>query len=221
MAVAADSASDGVNTAIVLAMAGLEPGTEAEGEMQAAPIRMPERYNVLVACKRERTLYVYERGARGTWSKLVSFPMAFGRKEGDKADAGDRRTPEGRYWITSVLSGPSQGPLYGPLVFTLNYPTPRDLAEGKSGEGIWIHGVEFGKHPNYTRGCLSLENVQVGMQPLTGTAVLHGHAVSRPRMTAQSLADLLRKLIAAHITRLAPPTGPNCASGSCPPSATR
>jgi murein L,D-transpeptidase YafK len=46
-------------------------------------------------------------------------------------------------------------------VFTLNYPTPGDLAEGKGGEGIWIHGVEAGRRPTYTRGCLALDNEDV------------------------------------------------------------
>ena len=122
------------------------------------PARLPERYHALVASKRDRTLLVYERQGRGEWRKVASFPMVYGRWAGDKADAGDRRTPEGRYWITSMRSGPSQGPLYGSLVFTLNYPTPQDIADGKSGEGIWIHGTEAGKAPSYTRGCLSISN---------------------------------------------------------------
>lgn len=123
-----------------------------------APARMPERYHALVASKRDRTLFVYERQGRGEWRKVASFPMVYGRWAGDKSDAGDRRTPEGRYWITSMRSGPSQGPLYGSLVFTLNYPTPQDIADGKGGEGIWIHGTEAGKAPSFTRGCLSISN---------------------------------------------------------------
>lgn len=147
--------AEGVNTAILRVAAGLE----YEGDAAPAPVpAMPERYHALIACKRDRTLHVYERRGPGTWSSIAAYPMAFGPKDGDKSDAGDRRTPEGLYWITSLLSGPSQGAQYGPLVLTLNYPTPRDLAEGKSGEGIWIHGVEAGKHPLLTRGCLALEN---------------------------------------------------------------
>src|SRR5205814_1077497 len=34
----------------------------------------------------------------------------------------------------------------------------RDQADGKTGQGIWIHGAEEGKRPNYTHGCLSLAN---------------------------------------------------------------
>lgn len=145
----------GVNTAILRVAAGLE----YEGDAGPAPIRtLPERYKALIACKRDRTLHVYERRGPGAWTRIAAYPAAFGPKEGDKSDAGDRRTPEGLYWITDLLSGPSQGAQYGPLVLTLNYPTPRDLAEGKSGEGIWIHGVEAGRRPTVTRGCLALAN---------------------------------------------------------------
>lgn len=133
------------------------PGTEPE----PVPARLPERYYALIASKRERILHVYERQGTGRWRKETTFPMAYGRWAGDKSDAGDRRTPEGRYWITATLSGPRQGPLYGPLVFTLNYPSPKDIAEGKSGEGIWIHGVPAGQRPTFTRGCLSLSNDDV------------------------------------------------------------
>jgi murein L,D-transpeptidase YafK len=87
--------------------------------------------------------------------------MAVGRNSGDKGDAGDLRTPEGRFWITGILSGEAKGKMYGPLVFTLNYPRPGDAAEGKTGQGIWIHGVEAGKLPTWTHGCLSLANEDI------------------------------------------------------------
>jgi murein L,D-transpeptidase YafK len=128
----------------------------------AAP-GVPGAGYVLVACKRDRTLYVYKReDAHGAhWNRTAAFPMAVGRNSGDKGRSGDLRTPEGRFWITGLVSGRVKGAAYGPLVFTLNYPRPGDLAEGKSGQGIWIHGVEAGKLPSFTHGCLSLSNEDV------------------------------------------------------------
>jgi lipoprotein-anchoring transpeptidase ErfK/SrfK len=155
---AGDTSSEGVNMAIMLAAAGLDAAPE---EVEPVPERMPDRYHALIASKKDRTLYVYSREGQGRWKEAARYPMAYGRGSGDKSDAGDRRTPEGRYWLTGTVSGPSQGPLYGPLVFPLNYPSARDIAEGKGGEGIWIHGVEAGKSPNYTRGCVSLANEDV------------------------------------------------------------
>lgn len=125
-----------------------------------AAVAFPASGFCLVACKRDRTLYVYRRaGAR--WERTAAYPMAIGRRNGNKSDAGDLRTPEGRYWINGLRPGPMEGPIYGPLVFTLNYPHPGDEAEGKSGHGIWIHGVEAGKLPTFTQGCLSLANEDV------------------------------------------------------------
>jgi murein L,D-transpeptidase YafK len=125
-----------------------------------APALFPEKGYCLIACKRDRTLYVYKRDGK-TWDRTAAFPMAIGRNAGDKGDAGDLRTPEGRFWITGMLSGEAKGKMYGPLVFTLNYPRPGDAAEGKTGQGIWIHGVEAGKLPTWTHGCLSLANEDI------------------------------------------------------------
>ncbi len=124
------------------------------------PVSYPKEGNVLLACKRDRTLYVY-KNEDSTWKRLAAFPMAIGRNSGDKGDNGDLRTPEGRFWITSLGAGPEKGPMYGPLIFKLNYPRPGDLADGKTGNGIWIHGVIMGNQPTYTHGCLSLANEDI------------------------------------------------------------
>lgn len=133
-----------------------ERPAEVAAEIRPAAV-FPSDAFVLLACKRDRTLYVYKRdGSR--WEKTAAYPMAIGRRTGNKSEEGDLRTPEGRYWINGLKAGPAEGPIYGPLAYTLNYPHPGDEAEGKSGQGIWIHGVEAGKLPTFTRGCLSLAN---------------------------------------------------------------
>jgi murein L,D-transpeptidase YafK len=129
----------------------------ATARANPAPTRFPPDANVLLACKKDRTLYVYSRKPAG-WARLAAFPMAIGRNAGDKDVRGDARTPEGRFWIVGMAPGPSKGPVYGSLVFPLNYPRPSDRAEGKGGDGIWIHGVPIGTLPNYTHGCVSLAN---------------------------------------------------------------
>jgi murein L,D-transpeptidase YafK len=133
------------------------PPVPAAAPPEPEMIHLPENGFYLIACKRDRTLYAYRR-VGDAWEKAVAYPMAIGRAFGDKSDAGDLRTPEGRFWITGLFPGASKGPIYGPLVLTLNYPRPGDEAEGKSGQGIWIHGTEMGKLPSYTHGCLSLAN---------------------------------------------------------------
>jgi murein L,D-transpeptidase YafK len=127
---------------------------------EPAPAVFPQKGFCLVACKLDRTLYVFKRDGM-SWERTAAFPMAIGRNAGDKGEAGDLRTPEGRFWITGMVSGKTKGPNYGPLVFLLNYPRPGDIAEGKTGKGIWIHGVQAGKLPTFTHGCLSLANEDV------------------------------------------------------------
>jgi murein L,D-transpeptidase YafK len=131
--------------------------TAAAATEKSGPAHFPAQGNVLLACKKDRTLYAYVRKS-GAWSRIAAFPMAIGRNAGDKDERGDARTPEGQFWITGMVAGPSKGPLYGALVFPLNYPRPADRAEGKGGDGIWIHGVPAGTLPNFTHGCISLAN---------------------------------------------------------------
>jgi murein L,D-transpeptidase YafK len=146
-----------------IAMASLTPASptpatpSTPAPISSLPTRFPSDANVLLACKKDRTLYVYARKPAG-WARLAAFPMAIGRNAGDKDVRGDARTPEGRFWIVGMAPGPSKGPVYGALVFPLNYPRPSDRAEGKGGDGIWIHGVPIGTLPNYTHGCVSLAN---------------------------------------------------------------
>jgi murein L,D-transpeptidase YafK len=139
------------------ASAPAQAPSASSSALNSIPTRFPSGANVLLACKKDRTLYVYSRKPAG-WSRLAAFPMAIGRNAGDKDVRGDARTPEGRFWVVGMAPGPSKGPLYGALVFPLNYPRPSDRAEGKGGDGIWIHGVPIGTLPNYTHGCVSLAN---------------------------------------------------------------
>jgi|GEM_PF-2562688 len=141
-------------------VASLAAPIAAKAEAIPAPAVFPDKGYCLIACKRDRTLYVYKRDGKH-WDRTAAFPMAIGRNSGDKGDTGDLRTPEGRFWIIDLLNGETQGKVYGPLVFTLNYPRPGDAAEGKTGKGIWIHGVEAGKLPTWTHGCMSLANEDV------------------------------------------------------------
>ena len=136
------------------------PAAVAKAEEFPVTAGFPEKGYCLIACKRDRTLYVYKRDGK-RWDRTAAFPMAIGRNAGDKGATGDLRTPEGRFWITGMVSGEDKGKMYGPLIFTLNYPRPEDAAEGKTGKGIWIHGVEAGKLPTWTHGCLSLANEDV------------------------------------------------------------
>ncbi len=53
---------------------------------------------------------------------------------------------------------------YGPSAVTLNYPNHFDLIEGKTGYGIWLHGVIEDKRveeANVTEGCVAFYNADI------------------------------------------------------------
>lgn len=73
----------------------------------------------------------------------------------------DRRTPLGVYFVVDELDTRPLHPSYGPAAFPLDYPNARDRQLGRTGGGIWIHGVLPGagpRPPRDTDGCLALPN---------------------------------------------------------------
>ncbi len=87
--------------------------------------------------------------------------MSIGRRGAGKQQAGDRRTPLGVYFVTDQLNTRPLHEKYGITAFPLDYPNIWDLRQNRSGDGIWIHGVDpdGGKRPpRDTDGCISLAN---------------------------------------------------------------
>jgi murein L,D-transpeptidase YafK len=105
-------------------------------------------------------MYLFENGAHGM--KLVSdHYVSLGRLGTDKKEQGDQRTPLGVYFITSRLGARQLKDFYGPGALTLNYPNEYDRRRGKTGGGIWLHGVppqNFARTPQSTDGCVVLAN---------------------------------------------------------------
>ncbi len=138
-----------------------KPITKKTSEDKAEPIAtvpLPQ-YAVLVI-KSTKALHIVKQ-TNHKWDIVQSLSIATGEFEGDKRVEGDKKTPEGDYFIKDIKTGESQGSLYGALVFKLNYPNETDVKAKKTGGGIWIHGVEFGLTPVYTKGCVALSNKDV------------------------------------------------------------
>ena len=78
-----------------------------------------------------------------------------------KQIAGDQRTPLGVYFVTKQIPGASLPARYGKQALALNYPNPYDRLQGRSGDGIWLHGIPVGMYsraPWATDGCIALAN---------------------------------------------------------------
>lgn len=102
------------------------------------------------------------RGAEVPDFEVVrSFYVSFGKNGLDKRAEGDGRTPLGVYHIVGRRTDAELPPLYGHGALTLNYPNPVDMLQGRTGSGIWLHGVppnQYVRPPFSSDGCVVLAN---------------------------------------------------------------
>ncbi|HEY0820416.1 MAG TPA: L,D-transpeptidase family protein, partial [Rhizobacter sp.] len=117
------------------------------------------RHAIAVDASRSR-LYLFENDAKGL--RLVAdHYVSLGRLGIDKKEEGDQRTPLGVYFVTSRLEGRQLKEFYGPGALTLNYPNEYDRRRGKTGGGIWLHGVppeNYASTAQSIDGCVVLAN---------------------------------------------------------------
>ncbi len=126
--------------------------------------------------------------------RLLSFRIAIGKEEGDKQKAGDNKTPEGIYFAEKIIrSGlPAK---YGPYAIPIDFPNPLDRYLGKTGYGIWLHGVEQDYRidaAKVTEGCVAFYNADIQtlsqwLMPSQSVIVIARDAqeVNRPQDIAQ------------------------------------
>lgn len=134
------------------------------GLVPAQFIQLPAstRHAIAVDASRSR-LYLFENGPKGL--QLVADHYAsVGRLGIEKSVEGDQRTPLGVYYITSRLEGRQLTDFYGSGALLLNYPNEYDRRQGRTGSGIWLHGVpsdSYARSPNSTDGCVALANPEL------------------------------------------------------------
>lgn len=103
---------------------------------------------ILVACKEERQLEVWCRRVEGDWILWKTYPiLAASGMPGPKEREGDRQVPEGEYGILRKGMNPDSN---FHLAMNIGYPSKRDLALGRTGSAIMIHGNEV------SVGCLAM-----------------------------------------------------------------
>ena len=77
---------------------------------------------------------------------------------------GDRKTPLGVYRILGHHRGSMLPDLYGDGALTLDYPNALDRSLGRTGSGIWLHGVPQASHnrgPWSSEGCVTMPNAYI------------------------------------------------------------
>jgi murein L,D-transpeptidase YafK len=134
----------------------------AAGASPAGIVQVAARVGsqVLVVDKATQRLFVYDYDD-GVGRVVESMPCTTGKLPGDKRREGDLRTPVGVYSFVRRMPGSALPPLYGAGALVMDYPNAFDLLDGKTGSGIWLHGVESDDRasvPNDTRGCVAVRN---------------------------------------------------------------
>ena len=121
-----------------------------------------QKHAVVVDASRFR-VFLYEN-ANGTPKLVEDFYTTLGRNGIEKVREGDRKTPLGVYHITSMIPGAKLPDLYGWGALPINYPNEWDRLAGKTGYGIWLHGVPsdtYARAPWASDGCIALANPDI------------------------------------------------------------
>jgi murein L,D-transpeptidase YafK len=136
-------------------------GSQQGGLVPAYLLQLPSSVStVLIAETNTSTLHRYVVTQQGAKLDDKSY-ISVGQNGVSKHRAWDRRTPLGIYFIDEQLDTSKLPDKYGPTAFPLDYPNVWDRRLGRSGDGIWIHGVAAGseRRPALdTDGCIALPN---------------------------------------------------------------
>ena len=143
-------------------------------EVPAEFIVLPKAVHHAIAVDTTRSrLYLFENGPHGV--RLVSdHYVSVGKQGVDKSVEGDQRTPLGVYFVSDRMAAGSLGAEFGAGAMQLNYPNLFDKLHGRTGSGIYVHGVPFNTYsrpPKDSDGCVTLANDDLVM--LMNTVPLH------------------------------------------------
>jgi len=112
--------------------------------------------NLLICNKAQSKLTLYTK-INGTYTLRKGYSAFTGKLKGDKKKEGDLKTPVGVYNLIRKLEKVDS--FYGPMAFVTSYPNLYDKYQGKTGQGIWIHGLPTDQERDeFTKGCIAIKN---------------------------------------------------------------
>ena len=173
---------------------------KAINELPAYLIRLPDSVKtVFVAETSAAAFHRFDNAANMKIDYRGTHYMSIGENGDGKQDDGDGRTPLGIYFVTEQLDTSKLHEKYGVTAFTLDYPSAWDRRMQRTGDGIWVHGVDRrgGKRPPLdTDGCIALPNrtltkLENRFQPNITPVVI---AREMKWMGRQALAELRARL---------------------------
>lgn len=117
------------------------------------------QYVFVVELEKSRLFVIKNDG--GDAGVIADYYTGIGKQGIGKQREGDHRTPVGVYTIVDYLPDDRLPELYGIGALPLDYPNAWDELLGRTGSGIWLHGVPrttYSRPPRSSRGCITLSN---------------------------------------------------------------
>jgi murein L,D-transpeptidase YafK len=142
--------------------------------VEPSPISCPRGAAAIVVETSDHRMALCEAG-----KPTRTFRVAIGRGGVDKQRQGDRKTPLGSY----ALTAPSRSSRFRTFI-PIDYPTPAQRAEGRTGGAVGIHGPLH--HPffgvvrssnDWTDGCIAMADDDAIDQVAAWTVARHARRI--------------------------------------------
>ncbi len=142
----------------------MEVSAYTEGKIPDALLQLsPSQKQVVIVDSTLSRAHVFEN-INNQLSLIGDYYITVGKNGVLKNAEGDGRTSMGVYFITSRLDPIGLEDIYGDGALPLNYPNEWDQRLGRSGFGIWLHGVPsntYNRAPFATEGCVAFPNEDI------------------------------------------------------------
>jgi murein L,D-transpeptidase YafK len=140
---------------------GLQLTNQKPQGVLAHVLKLPPAVQYAVAVDLEQArLYVLEHTEQGL-KPILDMYTTIGKAGGFKVKEGDVKTPVGYYTLLGSVAKEKLTDFYGLGAYPIDYPNEWDKLNGRSGHGIWIHGVPsttFARSPRASDGCIVVSN---------------------------------------------------------------
>ncbi len=165
-------------------------------------VHMDAGEQMLLVDKSSRTLF-HLRSVEGKLRLEKAYACIVGKNIKDKEKNGDLATPEGVYFFVEFVPGSKLPQNYGMGAFVLNYPDFLDKKDGKTGNGVWLHGHDPAKkldEVQSTKGCVVVDNevmrelstvIKLGITPIVIVDALAFRSADSQKKVAEELTSLL------------------------------
>ncbi len=127
-------------------------------------LMLSDEYQYVLVFELEKSRLYLFKNQQGTPRLVDNYYTSMGKAGIGKQVEGDNKTPLGVYRIISYLPDKKLPELYGAGAYPINYPNSWDRLHGKTGHGIWLHGVPrntYSRPPLDSEGCVVVSNVNL------------------------------------------------------------